>query len=647
MEDMVAFSQAMQTSSGVGKRVELKADLDLTGSDFLPIGNSSHSFEGSFYGNDHTLTVDIDNNAGGATGVFAYTGSGCYITGLVVRGSVDGNNYVGGIVGDADGGRIEKCVSFVEVTGNTYVGGVVGSCKGSVTACSSFATVRGRNTFGGIVGILQGSRSSLTESVFIGKVVSNNGTTFGGLVGNSIGELKDNYAVPTFEGSLAVSYGSVVGTLSSVSKGVSYCYGISERSPVGSNSAGVLPETLASKTSYEFLSGSVGFAADTVLTAPAFEVGFGFYPCPSYQLTAVKDDFVEPYDTISKGKFIVCLFASGTGSASDPFTVVDERQWDLFVTNSRLYDYSDRLVVLGASVTAGSVRSVGSSSVPFAGIFDGRNNTLTFSCASVSDGNGLFAAVSGATIKNVILSGQVTGGQKVGLVAGCAKGVENSFIGIIAQQGSVVSGNAYVGTIVGGADEGTNIRVRSCASYASVYGGTHVGGLVGECSGQAYITESVNHGVVTDGSNGGRYVGGIFGRLSGAPHLSELTNKGRVNASGCTSVGGIGGSVSGATVSLCNCVSSVVGRFGVGGLFGEITDDVSLTSCAYIGVVTGVNGLGGAVGDLTSGLTLTVTDFYCAVSFVKDKSISLSAPFRAFCIASPQLETTTVLSGAY
>ena len=178
VEEMVAFSQAMQTSSGVGMRVELKADLDLSGSDFLPIGNSSHSFEGSFYGNDHTLIVDIENNGGGATGVFAYTGSGCYITGLIVRGSVSGNNYVGGIVGDADGGRIEKCVSFAEVTGSTYVGGLVGSCKGAVTACSSFATVRGRNTFGGAIGILQGSRSSLTESVFIGKVISNTGTTF-------------------------------------------------------------------------------------------------------------------------------------------------------------------------------------------------------------------------------------------------------------------------------------------------------------------------------------------------------------------------------------------------------------------------------------------------------------------------------------
>ena len=254
VEEMVAFSTEMQENIGKGMRVELTADLDLSGSGFLPIGTSSFAFEGVFDGNDHVLTVDIDNSSSSsATGVFAYTGSSCVISGLIVKGSVKGNNYVGGLVGNADGGRIEKCVSFADVTGNSYVGGLIGYCRGAVDQCSSFSTVTARYSFGGIAGVVQGNRSSVTDSLYIGKIVSNEGTFFGGLAGNSSGALKDNYVVPTFEGSL-VSYGSVLGSLSSVGNGVSYCYGVGTQKAVGSNSSGSNPTTLAVVSTYDMLS---------------------------------------------------------------------------------------------------------------------------------------------------------------------------------------------------------------------------------------------------------------------------------------------------------------------------------------------------------------------------------------------------------
>ena len=636
----------MQTTSGLGVRAELRADLDLSGTDFLPIGNSSHSFEGSFYGNDHTLTVSVDSTSG-AAGVFGNTGSRCHISGLIVKGTVRGNNYVGGIVGDADGSRIENCISFVDVTGNTYVGGIAGTCKGSILSCSSFATVRARNTFGGIAGSLQGSRSSLKESVFIGKIVSNNGTVFGGLVGGSMGELKNNYAVPTFEGSLAVSYGSVIGTLSSTSRGVSYCYGVSDKGPVGSNSSGALPDTLSSKTVYDFLSGSVVFSDDTALGTSRFLVGFGYYPCPNYLLNDDKSNFVAPYSALCADRFSVCLFDSGAGSAMEPFAVKTAWQWDLFVRNSHLYNYANKKVVLGASVTAGSVSSVGSVDVPFAGLFDGQDNTLSFSCSSVADNGGLFAAVNGATIKNVRLSGQVTGANYVALVAGHVTGGENVFEDIAALEGSVASGSSYVGAIVGGAETGASVTVTGCVTSASVFGNNYVGGIIGSGLGTITIGDCVNNGVITDRFNGGQCVGGIFGKLSGAVDISELTNKGAIYAPACTDVGGIGGLFGGGSLSLVSCVSSVTGRFDVGGLFGSVTANTDVTSAAYLGKITGVNALGGAVGNLPATLTLSVGDFYCVPTFEKDKSISLTEPFRAFCVVSPSIESASTLSGAY
>ncbi len=646
VEQMVAFSREMQSATGLGLRVELKADLDLSGTDFMPIGNSSYSFEGSFYGNDHTLTVSVDSTSG-AAGVFRNTGSRCLISGLTVKGFVRGNNYVGGIVGDADGGRIEKCISFVDVTGNNYVGGIAGSCKGTITSCSSFATVRARNTFGGVVGALQGSRSSLQESVFIGKIVSNNGTVFGGLAGSSMGELKNNYAVPAFEGSLAVSYGSVVGTLSSTNNGVSYCYGVSEKDPVGSNSSGALPDTLSSKTTYDFLSGSVLFGDDTALAYPKFRIGFGYYPCPAYLLNNDKSDFVAPYSDLCADRFSVCLFASGVGSVTEPFTVKTALQWDLFVRNSRLYDYANKKVVLGAAVSAGSVSSVGSVELPFAGVFDGQDNMLSFNCSSVEDNVGLFAAVNGATIRNVQLSGQVTGSDYVALVAGRVAGEENVFTDITVLEGSVASGSSYVGAIVGGTETGASVTATGCVTSASVFGNNYVGGVVGSGLGAITINDCVNNGVITDGFNGGQYVGGVFGKLHGTIDLSELTNIGTIYAPGCTDVGGIGGSFGGGSLSLVSCVASVSGRFNVGGLFGSVAENTNIVSAAYAGKITGVNALGGAVGNLPPSLTLSVEDFYCVPTFEKDKAIALSEPFRAFCVVSPSIESATGLSGAY
>ena len=649
-EEMVAFSESMRESIGRGLRVELQADVDLTGSGYLPIGSSAFNFEGVFDGNGHVLTVDINATSSDAAGVFAYTGSSCVITDLVVKGSVRGNNYVGGLVGNADGSRIEKCVSFASVTGNSYVGGLVGYCKGSLSECSSFGTITGRYSFGGTVGALQGNRSSISDSLFIGKVVSSEGSTFGGLVGSSSGALSNNYVIPTFEGSLT-SYGTVIGSLGSVGNGVSYCFGVGTQKAVGANSSGSNPATLAVVTSYDMLSGGVEFTRSTLLSVCKFEVGYGFYPCPSYMLNEGSTAFIAPYDRLCYEKFKVCLFAEGTGELATPFKVTTAEHWKLFAENSRLYEYEDVHILLNANVDLGEIGGVGSAAVPFRGSLVGGGYTVTFTSLALGNEKGLFSVVSGASVSDLVLNGRVAGGgEYVGLLIGRIEGTGTTVSSVAITEDCSVSGISSVGSLVGGTSEGTGWTLSHCTSAGRVLGESYVGGLVGKARGTLVCSDCSNTGTVSSSVNGGTYVGGLFGSAVGSVSGTRLSDKGAVQAARCTYVGGIAGRISSEeTFSSCYVLAGVTGRFNVGGLFGAADSDLLIKNSAYIGTVTGGNSVAAFVGELPSGKTLTIKNSYCVFDFVKDKSISLTDAFKAFCLAAPEIEKVTEgpVVGAY
>ncbi len=652
-EGMAAFALASRTSTFNNQIVSLNADLTLP-SDFPGIGVSSCYFEGTFLGNGHTVTLSTSAaGSASATGLFAYTGTNSRIDGVVTSGSVTGNNYVGGIVGRANGGVISRCVSFADVDGMAHVGGIAGYCSGTITQCLCFSDINARSTIGGAVGYLQSGASLIEDTAYFGEInVKSGGTVFGGLVGNSEGSLKNTYTFATFSGSVSVVHGSVIGTLTSVGSGISYSYGIdADRSAVGSNSSGQRPETLTTKTSYELLSGAVVFSGDTKLSVAAFDVGFGFYPCPSFMLTTDRSDFVEPYRTVCRDRLCSCLFSSGIGSELDPFIVSAAEDWKLFITNSHLYDYTGVYIELSDSITLGSVSGAGSTDLPFAGAVNGNDHSITFSSTQ-----GLFACIGGATINNIKVKGEVAGGSDLGIVVSFAKTTDPSVIShVIVIKDSFVSGSDRVGSILGGTSVDAIVTIDHCNSYATVQGSNYVGGLIGRGQGNVTCSASYNGGEVGSSNNGGQYVGGIFGSIEGVVTLSGLSDEGRVLASKCTAVGGIGGSVSATNAlnasSVC-AAASVQGRYNVGGLFGQLSGNIVISSSAYLGTVKGGNFLGGLVGKLPAGSseeTLTVRNSYFTGSFERDRTVSLTTNYEAFCVASPTIEESllTSVSGLY
>ena len=143
--DLVLISSWMAAGNTMeNETILLMNDIDVSGSGFTSFpymkkgSSGSYVFMGTLDGNHHTISgISISND--GDAGLFGSLGG--TVQNLTVTGSVTGSgnlSSVGGIACTvASGGKIQDCVSLVEVTsGNTtYTGGIAGMNNGTVSGC--------------------------------------------------------------------------------------------------------------------------------------------------------------------------------------------------------------------------------------------------------------------------------------------------------------------------------------------------------------------------------------------------------------------------------------------------------------------------------------------------------------------------------
>ncbi len=175
----------------------------------------------------------------------------------------------------------------------------------------------------------------------------------------------------------------------------------------------------------------------------------------------------------------------------------------------------------------------------FAGTFDGCGHTIS---GLNVQGQGLFAAINQATIRNLNVSGTVN--STVNYVGGIVGKVQAGTIENCSFSGSVSSSkkSAYVGGIAGGLYS-ANVTISGCANTADVTGG-YAGGILGYWRTAATIQNCYNTGSIT----GSDKAAGIVAHL----------NKGTIE--NCYSIGAVGGAAaqkggifgfSGAAVKSC------------------------------------------------------------------------------------------------
>ena len=246
-KDLREFSDALSqnTPGYANANVSLEGDIDVAISSWVPIGTDIRpgmpaiDFTGTFDGNGHTISGNIDNmgeryQSSTDVGLFACLGSGGTVKNLKVTGSVRGNDNVGGIVGQ-NSGTVTDCTNSGGVSGKGNVGGVVGDNSGSVTNCTNdvdFGLSGSGNNFGGVVGNNSGSVTGCSNNGRISVPMTSEASgNLGGVVGQNsgagaritscynIGDLCNDFPSGSFDGNL----GGVVGS-NSGNSGVMNCY---------------------------------------------------------------------------------------------------------------------------------------------------------------------------------------------------------------------------------------------------------------------------------------------------------------------------------------------------------------------------------------------------------------------------------------
>lgn len=143
---------------------------------------------------------------------------------------------------------------------------------------------------------------------------------------------------------------------------------------------------------------------------------------------------------------------------------------------------------------------------------------------------GLFRSVSGSVRDLTLSNATITGQQNVGGVTATLGGNLSN----VHLTGSVVGAGVFVGGLAGSVNNGT---IRYSSSAADVVGLAVVGGLAGNVQ-NITVADSYSTGSVTATvNNTGAYAGGLLGEVSGSATLTNTYASGKI--SGYTATGGL------------------------------------------------------------------------------------------------------------
>ena len=588
---------------------------------WTPIGNSSREYQGTFDGQNHTISgLYFNDDSIDYVGLFGYNVSGTIKNVGVIDSYFKGKNYVGGICGSMNYGRIENCYNTGTVSGSSDVGGVCGynylKCK--ITNSYNAGSVSGSNRYAGGVCGYKSDTSTIENSYNTGSVSGNQ--VVGGVCGKNINIITNVYNTGTVNGNSIVggvcghndggaiennyNTGSVSGS-SDVGGVCGYSYygtiknsyynnSISNKA-VGSNKEGTFDIT--GKTPEQFKSGEVAYSLGGIYGQ---EIGKDKSPilngktvyqnivylgcCEKYQgdITYVYSN--KEANPVYSGNHNfengICKFC---GVDYEPAKLVDgyyqignagNLLWFAQQVNSGSANINAILTanivvntnVLNADGTLNSNLTnpigwtpIGNSySNRYTGTFDGNNHTISGLYFNNSTIYvGLFGYNDSGTIKNIgVIDSYFKGFNHVGGVCG----INGGKIENSYNTGSV-SGTKIVGGVCG---YNWNSTIENSYNTGSVSGsGDNVGGVCGY--NKSTIANSYNTGSV---SGSGDNVGGVGGYNDGT--IANSYNTGSVSGSN-RYVGGVCGYNYGSNGKIENSYNtgSVSGTKIVGGVCGS------------------------------------------------------------------------------
>ena len=305
----------------------------------------------------------------------------------------------------------------------------------------------------------------------------------------------------------------------------------------------------------------------------------------------------------------------------------------------------------------------------YAGTFDGNSHSITVNISGW-DTRGIFSHINGATIKNLVVEGAVTGAYVNGCVVGQVDGGTNliecvtnnagftigddagynkcaGFIGVVnagdvtiknSENNGTITGNSYTAGFIGLAQGNSNVVIENCVNNGAIVAakGEKCAGIIGEqYTGTTTITGCVNTAPVTAVKNSGGIMGGSNSPLT----ITECLNTGNVTCSGDDAGGMLGGKYGNVTMSFERCINegNIKASGEAGGILGadgNVAGTVNLTDCANSGIPSSGWAYAGLVAYMAGATTYNVSN--CA-NFVETHTFfSLNdAPTNAVNVLNP------------
>ena len=475
------------------------------------LGSISDSYnDGDITGGNYVGGVVGFNNTGGKISNVVNAGdvygSGTSIGGLVGfnsasveqasnAGAIDGQEYVGGLVGkNASGAILENLYNSISatITGVKYVGGIAGLNEGSINATDQLLINEGRvygHTYvGGIAGSNTGSITNVTNAVLVLRTTGENAQYFGGIAGYNNGRIEG----ATNNNAVTVENGQYVGGIIGQNDGEGQLVGIiSNEGDVtgGANVGGVIGQNLNSDILNNESHTRLNIVNAGNVTASDGGAAGIFY---------THSGLIRNVDLTNSGT--VTGGSSEGGVTGGLFGTVNEIE----MTDGHSQIWNSTLTNTGTVTGGGTV-----------GGLIGKNEANVSHTSLINTG-----LVSGSTE-------QGTTGVNVG--------------GLIGENTATIEGGRYV-------DEfGLGYYKYAIYNNGTVIGKENVGGLIGTNSGD--LVAAYNTGAVSGQTN----VGGIVGVNSGTidqafNNVMTATNNGAI--SGYSKVGAIVGSNTGTVTNV-------------------------------------------------------------------------------------------------
>ena len=508
------------------KYIVLTADIDLANKEWTPIGNYSNPFKGNFNGDNHTVTgmqIRRELDRVGLFGECIKFNVNSAIKNITVKDSVIcGINFVGAIVGYAEGINIENCRSIGNtINGKTDVGGICGKIGGysvgKVSQCYNSSKVTGRVRVGGIAGMGGIAENCLNtgEIMIIDKAYQSACGGIFGIFDDTTASASITACVNLGKVSGGESFGGIVGRTDSESTGhISNCYYNMDAITGGFDAGtaltagqlcGALPDGLDSTIWKE---GSV----DTS-TAKATQGRFGTATGTYINLTKVAD--IKETKT---APVPVYNYVTTNGNDWDTYTLITTAEEFAAIGQDTANCNENYVLKNNIDVSRVELRSIGDPGTPYIGKFSGDGHTISHVDMTKENdvySSGLFAKI-GYTQNQLSESGKVM---------------------LLAANGDIVSSYCETGGICGNLSAG---EIYGC-SFTGTVKGSMVGGISGVGGQYTMISQCFFEGDVQgkDSAAGICGMGGTIdhcisiGNVKGNGELAGISNSGDPNPEKC------------------------------------------------------------------------------------------------------------------